>query len=178
MAIFCCFCLSKLCQWIFRHVALVQHTQVEAAQLRQRSWTWVTSQSLDTGGNVLCLDIWSDGQQAGPYMHSIHFSFALGAFIAPVLAIPFLGNDQDEVNKQLNFTNVNTQLNFTNVNKPTKITILYPLMGLSIVACAFCYLIFGFKNFNHTSKMTDQKEKEEETRPRSGTFHKQFLSLF
>ena len=35
--------------------------------------------SLDTGGNVLCLALWEDGD-AGPWMHSIHFSFAFGAF--------------------------------------------------------------------------------------------------
>jgi hypothetical protein len=45
--------------------------------------------SLDAGGNVLCLEIW-DGGDAGPYLHSIHFSFAIGAFLAPVLALPFL----------------------------------------------------------------------------------------
>ena len=49
------------------------------------------SGSLDAGGNVLILDCWQGGD-AGPYMHSIHFSFALGAFLAPLLAVPFLGH--------------------------------------------------------------------------------------
>ena len=31
--------------------------------------------ALDTGGNVLCLDTWKDS--SGPYLHSIHFSFAV-----------------------------------------------------------------------------------------------------
>ena len=31
--------------------------------------------ALDTGGNVLCLDTWKDA--SGPYLHSIHFSFAV-----------------------------------------------------------------------------------------------------
>ena len=30
---------------------------------------------LETGGNVLCLDTWKDA--SGPYLHSIHFSFAV-----------------------------------------------------------------------------------------------------
>ena len=34
--------------------------------------------SLDTGGNVLCLDIWKD--KSGPYLHSIHFSFAVNIY--------------------------------------------------------------------------------------------------
>ena len=33
------------------------------------------SGSLDTGGNVLCLDTWK--ADSGPYLHSIHFSFAV-----------------------------------------------------------------------------------------------------
>ena len=44
---------------------------------------------MSLGGNVLCLDIWK-GMNSGPYMHSIHFSFSVGAFIAPLMATPFL----------------------------------------------------------------------------------------
>ena len=35
----------------------------------------VFSSALHTGGNVLCLDTWKDA--SGPYLHSIHFSFAV-----------------------------------------------------------------------------------------------------
>ncbi|XP_062980850.1 sodium-dependent glucose transporter 1 [Elgaria multicarinata webbii] len=44
---------------------------------------------LDTGGNILALDTW--GTEAGPHMQALHFSFALGAFVAPVLAKMALG---------------------------------------------------------------------------------------
>ncbi|KAF7253402.1 Sodium-dependent glucose transporter 1 [Varanus komodoensis] len=44
---------------------------------------------LDTGGNVLALDTW--GTEAGPHMQALHFSFALGAFVAPILAKMALG---------------------------------------------------------------------------------------
>ena len=59
--------------------------------------------SLDTGGNVLCLALWEDGD-AGPWMHSIHFSFALGAFLSPVIALPFLGKNPEEIYETLNST--------------------------------------------------------------------------
>ncbi|KAG8444661.1 hypothetical protein GDO86_009720 [Hymenochirus boettgeri] len=39
---------------------------------------------LDTGGNVIVLSTWED--QAGPHVQALHFSFALGAFVAPILA--------------------------------------------------------------------------------------------
>ena len=35
--------------------------------------------ALDTGGNVLCLDTWKDN--SGPYLHSIHFSFAVNIYL-------------------------------------------------------------------------------------------------
>ncbi|KAL6043775.1 hypothetical protein STEG23_018542 [Scotinomys teguina] len=39
---------------------------------------------VDTGGNVLILDLWGD--KGAPYMQALHFSFALGAFVSPLLA--------------------------------------------------------------------------------------------
>ncbi|XP_076068200.1 uncharacterized protein LOC143040718 [Oratosquilla oratoria] len=57
-------------------------------------WTFCSSASLGiglgfffTGGNVLCLDLW--GRQGGASLQSLHFSFALGAFIAPLVIHPF-----------------------------------------------------------------------------------------
>ncbi|XP_021060955.1 sodium-dependent glucose transporter 1A-like [Mus pahari] len=40
--------------------------------------------ALDTGANVLILDLWGD--KGAPHMQALHFSFALGAFLAPLLA--------------------------------------------------------------------------------------------
>ncbi|NWZ44667.1 MFS4B protein, partial [Brachypodius atriceps] len=39
---------------------------------------------LDTGANVLALNTW--GSEAGPHLQALHFSFAAGAFLAPILA--------------------------------------------------------------------------------------------
>lgn len=44
---------------------------------------------LDTGGNVLILALWGD--KGAPHMQALHFSFALGAFLAPLLAKLALG---------------------------------------------------------------------------------------
>ncbi|EDL87831.1 rCG64211, partial [Rattus norvegicus] len=40
--------------------------------------------ALDTGANVLILILWGD--KGAPHMQALHFSFALGAFLAPLLA--------------------------------------------------------------------------------------------
>merc|ERR1719273_2285772 len=125
--------------------------------------------SLDTGGNVLCLDTWKD--KSGPYLHSIHFSFAIGAFLAPVIAIPFLGNNDEQTDLNNNSTycylNATQPTNITsNItidqsddSEPqtidTKIPILYPLIGLSIVLMSLGYLLLAVRNYKH------QKTKEE-----------------
>lgn len=44
----------------------------------------ITMGFLDTGGNVLILKVWGD--QAGPHMQALHFSFAVGAFVSPIIA--------------------------------------------------------------------------------------------
>ncbi|NWX18114.1 MFS4B protein, partial [Aegotheles bennettii] len=49
---------------------------------------------LDTGGNVLALNTW--GAEAGPHMQALHFSFAAGAFVAPILAKMALGGPERE----------------------------------------------------------------------------------
>jgi FHS family Na+ dependent glucose MFS transporter 1 len=38
---------------------------------------------LDVGGNALL--VWAYGSQVGPYMNALHFSFGLGAFLAPII---------------------------------------------------------------------------------------------
>ncbi|NXM12609.1 MFS4B protein, partial [Ploceus nigricollis] len=49
---------------------------------------------LDTGGNVLALYTW--GSEAGPHLQALHFSFAAGAFLAPIVAQMDLGRSESE----------------------------------------------------------------------------------
>uniref|UniRef100_A0A8C5Q4X4 Major facilitator superfamily domain containing 4B n=1 Tax=Leptobrachium leishanense TaxID=445787 RepID=A0A8C5Q4X4_9ANUR len=42
------------------------------------------NQHLLLGGNVVIMNTW--GEQSGPHVQALHFSFALGAFVAPILA--------------------------------------------------------------------------------------------
>ena len=45
------------------------------------------------GGNVLILNTWGD--QAGPHMQALHFSFAAGAFISPIISKLVFGDGYD-----------------------------------------------------------------------------------
>ncbi|XP_078068475.1 sodium-dependent glucose transporter 1 isoform X2 [Mustelus asterias] len=62
---------------------------------------------LDTGGNLLILLTW--GRKVGPYMQALHFSFALGAFVAPILAKPLLGSLGKSINGSGNNLLTNTR---------------------------------------------------------------------
>ncbi len=76
--------------------------------------------ALDAGCNMACLNIWR-GREGAPYMHSIHFSFGLGAFLAPVAAAPFLRDGDRE-------SNIGTY---------------YPIVGLATIFVSLGFLYFG-----------------------------------
>ncbi|XP_071122507.1 sodium-dependent glucose transporter 1A-like [Mytilus edulis] len=70
---------------------------------------------LDTGGNVFCVRLW--GVKSPPYMQALHFAFGIGAFIAPLIAQPFLSNSTS--NSLLNgnvpvITNTSLLINYHN----------------------------------------------------------------
>lgn len=44
---------------------------------------------VNTGGNTLLL--WTHGEAASPYINGLHFSFGVGAFLAPLVVAAFLG---------------------------------------------------------------------------------------
>lgn len=52
------------------------------------------------GGNVLALATWRE--EAGPHMQALHFSFALGAFVAPILAKMALSGSPTDPEAHLN----------------------------------------------------------------------------
>ncbi|XP_066466889.1 sodium-dependent glucose transporter 1 isoform X1 [Tiliqua scincoides] len=100
---------------------------------------------LDTGGNVLALGTWE--AEAGPHMQALHFSFAMGAFVAPVLAKMVLGNsasdslfhldDTDDNHSAVNYTDplmLNLQLNWNFVLSYAVIGTYILLVGLLFFA--------------------------------------------
>lgn len=79
--------------------------------------TGITMGFLDTGGNVWCLDLW--GKKSAPFMQTMHFCFGLGAFIAPLVAEPFLSPHLNNSTDLINHINGNkTVLNFLHVRFP------------------------------------------------------------
>jgi len=54
---------------------------------------------LDTGASTVCLRLW--GKESGPYMQAMHFAFALGGFLAPLLSQAFIGETTDLLNSNM-----------------------------------------------------------------------------
>ena len=131
--------------------------------------------SLDTGGNVLCLDTWKGEHDSGPFMHSIHFSFGLGAFLAPLIAENFL----KEENFIENYTTQPTDLKIDGTSKQNQSTtekseagieVLYPIIGAYAIVVSVGYLVFAVEsymnnmNYNKPNKIRNQ---ESNTQPNS-----------
>ena len=121
--------------------------------------------SLDTGGNVLCLDIWQGFDDSGPYMHSIHFSFGLGAFLAPIIAESFLKDSENytKSNETLEI-NENNKILALSANNDPGIETLYPMLGIFAILVSVGYLAFACKECEKTNdnnpsykKLTTQK---------------------
>ena len=112
------------------------------------------------GGNVLCLEIWKGHKNGDPYLHSIHFAFALGAFLSPILAEPFLSKTSVKAETDEHAINLNT-------TKPDNLTILsqdvygipgmyilYPTIGFLTILSSIGYLIFAIKGRRKKTSQT------------------------
>ena len=86
------------------------------------------------------------------------FSVQIGAFLAPVVAIPFLGHDNNATQILNNSTDEKLPANIEN---DTQITILYPLVGLCVVIMSFGYLIMAIQNCKQTSLKSDEESKQQ-----------------
>eukprot|EP00095_Tigriopus_kingsejongensis_P006926 maker-scaffold44_size478958-snap-gene-3.25 protein:Tk06926 transcript:maker-scaffold44_size478958-snap-gene-3.25-mRNA-1 annotation:"sodium-dependent glucose transporter 1" len=72
-------CLDKLPRW--RFLIFGFHVLMQG----------ISALMTPHGSNVLCMELWR-GLNAGPYMHSLHLSFSIGGFLAPILSKPFIGD--------------------------------------------------------------------------------------
>ncbi|XP_060094177.1 sodium-dependent glucose transporter 1 [Heteronotia binoei] len=94
---------------------------------------------LDTGGNVLALATWKE--EVGPHMQALHFSFALGAFVAPILAKMALSGSPTDSEVHLN----NSADNQTSLNSSSS-----DLLGLKLhlnMNFVWSYVVIAFYLF-------------------------------
>ncbi|XP_053566839.1 sodium-dependent glucose transporter 1 [Bombina bombina] len=88
---------------------------------------------LDTGGNIVIMNTWKD--QSGPHVQALHFSFALGAFVAPLLAKLVLDI------LPLSKTPSNSDL--PNISTPSQSQQVLKLLGLEMQGAMLSYIVIG-----------------------------------
>jgi FHS family Na+ dependent glucose MFS transporter 1 len=122
------------------------------------------SGALDTAGSVTVLQIWQ-GRDSGPYMHALHFTFGVGAFLAPVISRPFLmaeGGGRNGTERAVAAV----------AGTVWSVRTLYPLVG------AFAVLIsLGFIAYQCKDRRTARVEVKEETKEAENALNK-FYSIF
>ena len=118
--------------------------------------------SLDTGGNVAILKIW-ENRDSGPYMHALHFTFGLGAFIAPLIARPFLFVDDSITESEIHSLLDNSTVDYSESLKDSSWTIkaLYPLIsGYSLLSAIFI-LFYFIKDYRKASENNSKKSSDD-----------------
>nr|XP_060609163.1 sodium-dependent glucose transporter 1B-like [Anolis sagrei ordinatus] len=118
---------------------------------------------LDTGGNVVALDTW--GAEAGPHMQALHFSFALGAFVAPILAKMALGGSALDPQDHLGGTGdhqpaVDSPVSLEKLHFTMNVMSSYTVIGtyVLLVALFFC-LLYWRSSARDRRKFSAQKYK-------------------
>ncbi|KAM9317154.1 sodium-dependent glucose transporter 1 [Gastrophryne carolinensis] len=102
---------------------------------------------LDTGGNIVILNTWGD--ESGPHVQALHFSFALGALLSPILSrlIPKilpLETRLDEANK-------------TVVEQPDVLGIKKSMLSYTVIATyimlvsLFLFILYGKTQSSRTA---------------------------
>ena len=140
------------------------------------------------GGNVLLLNVW--GEKSPPYMQALHFLFALGSFIAPLIAKPFL---QENIVPTNNCANTNSSqcasnnsigdssnnLCFSNSSGNTfAVTWAFWICAFPLAITGIGFLVFVF---NKSCSLQDTKTNNEDarkTKQGSLMYRVTFLSLF
>ena len=112
----------------------------------------MASGSMDTGGNVLLLNIW-EGRDSGPYMHAIHFTFGIGAFLAPLISRPFLVNSEDaqHLNESIGAANMSEKMVDVEGSVWTVKT-LYPMVSAYPLLLAIVFLVFHLRDRRKVKK--------------------------
>nr|XP_009680799.1 PREDICTED: sodium-dependent glucose transporter 1 isoform X1 [Struthio camelus australis] len=132
---------------------------------------------LDTGGNILALNTW--GTEAGPHMQALHFSFAVGAFVAPLLAKMALGGS---VSKDLPVDEKTNQSILKSVPTASTLSALKRHLGAdflwSYVVIGTCLLFVSFFFFILYSRSSSARDKSKASLQKNVTAKYHYALIF
>ena len=131
-------------------------------------------------GNILLLHIWS-GRDSGPYMHALHFTFGIGAFLAPLISRPFLVNFEEVVGNQTLEVESGYEVGPVEVPPPLlasssilaktqeeqsiwSIKALYPMVAAYALLLSFGFLFYHFRDREAAKNAIKEEKKKEENK--------------
>uniref|UniRef100_A0A250Y0J7 Sodium-dependent glucose transporter 1A n=1 Tax=Castor canadensis TaxID=51338 RepID=A0A250Y0J7_CASCN len=135
--------------------------------------------AVDTGANVLILAIWGD--KGAPHMQALHFSFALGAFLAPLLAKLAFGTTTVSAENHTENGVLPSALNRSSeadsgflFGVPDDLNLLwaYVFIGTYILVASFFLFALFFKKSSRQKKSTASAQEY-----RRAKYHKALLCL-
>ncbi|KAM5256532.1 sodium-dependent glucose transporter 1C-like [Ctenodactylus gundi] len=139
----------------------------------------VTLGIVDTGGNVLILTLWGD--RGAPHMQALHFSFALGAFLAPLLAKVALGTTTVSAENHTEPASLPSALNGSPeaasdalFGVPANLNLLWAYVAIGsylFVVSVFLFALFFKKSARHGKSAVSGQ------RSRRAKYHKALLCL-
>lgn len=138
---------------------------------------------LDTGGNVLILNTW--GEQSGPHMQALHFSFAAGAFMSPIIAKLVFGTDgySSSVTPTETTPATTTQVIKAPVTLTTmryihsKSSSLKSMWAYIVIGCFIFLISFLFFILYSRSSISRDKARAASTKPLIAKHHNALIAL-
>ena len=166
---------ALVCAWVFsktnRQLGLIASLLVGALSLLivpfiRILWLYVALEvifgfagaAMDVACNSWLLEIWE--ADVNPWMQALHFSFAIGMTIAPLIEEPFLSPYLKEIQKN-DSTSV-THANETLPHEQTRIVIPYSMAAAAFVAVAVLFTVLYFKMPYIETKRTVASPKQSE----------------
>ncbi|CAH2252151.1 sodium-dependent glucose transporter 1 [Pelobates cultripes] len=130
---------------------------------------------LDTGGNIVIMNTWGD--QSGPHVQALHFSFALGAFVAPILAKVVLENLPLDSSALHSDSGISSQAKHSHdqSNMPLgikKAMLSYIVIGTYILLVSLFLFILYAK-----SRPKQETEKASDEKTRTAKYHNALIFL-
>lgn len=119
----------------------------------------LSNAAIDIGANSWLLGLWSRGM-SNMYMQGMHFTWAVGSSISPLIAEPFLSKT---INKTVTIFNDQTSKNETNILKiTTQSTIVIPFTICGVLHLICCSILLFLYCLNGPIESDKQAREEEE----------------
>lgn len=101
----------------------------------------VANAGIDVATNAWLLEIWQEG--ANPYMQGMHFSYALGQTIAPLIVEPYLSSNHSLTVVPESSTDIALVPNHTMIQTETRIGVPYSISGfIEVLSAAMILLLY------------------------------------